>query len=1077
MEAHMKATLRFFKHLGLWLLLVTSAAAQTATGTGSIKGTVKSTSTTAAVLKGTVTVWSDPTSKTPYKHLVEVKADGTYLISNLPEGKYYLWAWVDGIGGMYYENTTDFSKAKLVEVAKDKVTENINFTVTPPPPPAPVAQGKISGKITDKNGGGLKGYLVLYDEKGQGIVKTATESTGAYSFRTLSEGSYFVEAYVDGVTGSTFYKDAADLKSATAVKVAKDQAVTGIDFSMKAGGILSGKVTDADGKVLKDVIITAVTLDGKSGKSAVTSETGEYKITGLGAGKYNIVAKSPAFGVALWYKDAVDQSTSLAVEVKDEQTTSGIDFKLPVKNTFGSVSGQVNDASGQPYTKGGYLTLTTYIVPNTKPAVRVFNAKLDATGKYKFENIPVGNYVLMLQPVGELARNYVLWYDNTTDATKAKQIEVKESTETANINFKVSGFGGTISGVITDSKGSALAEATVVVQAKATSSSVVKPILLSARTSADGKYTIQGLPDGEYAVNASACIGLVCKSLWYDGTDKGADKYDTAKFVVIANGVTTPASVNITLPLEKGTAVLSGIVKDQAGAALEGAVVTAAQNTGTTLSNSTKDSKIVYLGQVRTDATGKYRMANLPKGDYVVWVTYATKDGKYAEQWYDKAASQKEAKVVTLADAQVREDIHFSLNVQSRYATLEGAFVDASGNPIYPALIELTPKVNSASLVKLTPLYVTTTDKGAFAFTNITKGDYMLKAYGNGAEVSYQNGASFSLAGNLYIKLTASASTSTEKGSISGKVSSQVARGPVTAVLVATDLTTKKTYTTVSNNYTFTISGLPNGKFSLMTLSPGHITEYFDDQYDASKAKVLEITTAANKIEGLDISLRPGSVWKGGDPLLAIGTPTDVTTDVRIGTSLVAGFVHDVTGKAVQGATVYAMDANGEPLASAQTNQDGSYQLDDLESGALVKLFATKAGYASTTNDNKSTTDAATAMMVEMGATSHDFMLVTGTTVANESEAELPETVTLDQNYPNPFNPSTTIRFSLPSAGNVKLEVFDLLGRSLGILANTTFAAGAHEVTFQANQLQSGVYFYRLETGQSVVTKRMTLVK
>jgi hypothetical protein len=100
-----------------------------------------------------------------------------------------------------------------------------------------------------------------------------------------------------------------------------------------------------------------------------------------------------------------------------------------------------------------------------------------------------------------------------------------------------------------------------------------------------------------------------------------------------------------------------------------------------------------------------------------------------------------------------------------------------------------------------------------------------------------------------------------------------------------------------------------------------------------------------------------------------------------------------------------------------------------------------------------------------------------GILVANESEAELPETVMLDQNYPNPFNPSTTIRFSLPSAGNVKLEVFDLLGRSLGILANTTFAAGAHEVTFQANQLQSGVYFYRLETGQSVVTKRMTLVK
>jgi len=89
---------------------------------------------------------------------------------------------------------------------------------------------------------------------------------------------------------------------------------------------------------------------------------------------------------------------------------------------------------------------------------------------------------------------------------------------------------------------------------------------------------------------------------------------------------------------------------------------------------------------------------------------------------------------------------------------------------------------------------------------------------------------------------------------------------------------------------------------------------------------------------------------------------------------------------------------------------------------------------------------------------------------------ELPQQYALG-NYPNPFNPSTTIRFDLPQASFVRLKVFDLLGRVVAVLVEEEKAAGSHSVTFNAPNLPSGVYLYRIEAGSYVVTKKMTLTK
>jgi photosystem II stability/assembly factor-like uncharacterized protein len=103
---------------------------------------------------------------------------------------------------------------------------------------------------------------------------------------------------------------------------------------------------------------------------------------------------------------------------------------------------------------------------------------------------------------------------------------------------------------------------------------------------------------------------------------------------------------------------------------------------------------------------------------------------------------------------------------------------------------------------------------------------------------------------------------------------------------------------------------------------------------------------------------------------------------------------------------------------------------------------------------------------------------MTGLTVSTaHNQNGLPETYKLEQNYPNPFNPVTKIDFSIPQAGFVRLIVNDLLGRESAVLLNEYKNAGNYSVRFDASNLASGVYFYKLETEDFTAVKKMLLVK
>ena len=99
------------------------------------------------------------------------------------------------------------------------------------------------------------------------------------------------------------------------------------------------------------------------------------------------------------------------------------------------------------------------------------------------------------------------------------------------------------------------------------------------------------------------------------------------------------------------------------------------------------------------------------------------------------------------------------------------------------------------------------------------------------------------------------------------------------------------------------------------------------------------------------------------------------------------------------------------------------------------------------------------------------------TTDINEIPGSTPATFALEQNFPNPFNPSTKINFSLPVEGFVTLDVYNSIGQKVATLVNETKTAGTYAVNFNASDLTSGIYFYKISSGNFSETKKMILLK
>ncbi len=114
----------------------------------------------------------------------------------------------------------------------------------------------------------------------------------------------------------------------------------------------------------------------------------------------------------------------------------------------------------------------------------------------------------------------------------------------------------------------------------------------------------------------------------------------------------------------------------------------------------------------------------------------------------------------------------------------------------------------------------------------------------------------------------------------------------------------------------------------------------------------------------------------------------------------------------------------------------------------------------------------------EVGHFSNIVLTTTQELTPAEQEPALPAQVSLDQNYPNPFNPVTIIGFELPEQSDVRLDIVNILGQTVAVLENGVMTAGAHQVSWDASDVPSGVYLYRLQVNDDqTLTRSMTLMK
>jgi hypothetical protein len=232
--------------------------------------------------------------------------------------------------------------------------------------------------------------------------------------------------------------------------------------------------------------------------------------------------------------------------------------------------------------------------------------------------------------------------------------------------------------------------------------------------------------------------------------------------------------------------------------------------------------------------------------------------------------------------------------------------------------------------------------------------------------------------------------------------------------------------------------------------------------------------------------------FNGGSLLFALGAP-------RIGsfalTSPEDGFALELTGDVsteveiswetpdAPDSTTYMWHADSvggdfsDPLVSIPSDDEGSattltltYQeVDDVvadlgvESGNSIDLIWTVTAQAGET--------------VKFADESFELSIARMLGVSNEVDDQLPTEFALSQNYPNPFNPTTTISYDVPEAADVTLQVFDITGRKVAELVNSRKSAGTYNVEWNAQNVATGIYIYRLRAGDFSAVRKLTLIK
>lgn len=277
---------------------------------------------------------------------------------------------------------------------------------------------------------------------------------------------------------------------------------------------------------------------------------------------------------------------------------------------------------------------------------------------------------------------------------------------------------------------------------------------------------------------------------------------------------------------------------------------------------------------------------------------------------------------------------------------------------------------------------------------------------------------------------------------------------------------------------------------------PGIILKTTDGGNTWNK-QVSGITTLIKRIKFPDPETGyAASSYDNGSAIILKTTNAGVTWTSK---SLAAGDVNDI--HFIDSETGWAIGSNGTVYNTTNGGSSWQLQYSDMYNALWAVFFSDKHnGWVSGYGGNLlHTSNGGSTWEVQRSGTSGQLnslyfidqytgwaagtyvILKTtngGVTFAAEDKgSEIPEQYFLSQNYPNPFNPSTKINYSLPEGSNVQIKIYDVIGNEIKILVDGYESAGSHDVNFDAGNLSSGVYFYRIQAEKFTITKKMVLVR
>jgi hypothetical protein len=272
--------------------------------------------------------------------------NGQYKIESIPDGNYHIyfwgenWAYNDGYLSEWYQDKSNMAASDVITIENSSEILAINATLT--------EGGTLSGTVIDAQGVGIyKATLKMVDESGE-IVFSHTDENGGYRFAGLANGDYqiFCDARSLGYLGQ-WYDGQSSQSSSTPITVLATSPVSGIDFSLNAGGGISGTVRNSVGKGIEEIYVKVFGITTGATGIGMTDTTGDYMIIGLPDDSYRVQFQGESKGyLDQWYNAQPSWDVSTLVAVDDEKQLSEIDCVLTLVDDGNSPAADNNGSSG-----------------------------------------------------------------------------------------------------------------------------------------------------------------------------------------------------------------------------------------------------------------------------------------------------------------------------------------------------------------------------------------------------------------------------------------------------------------------------------------------------------------------------------------------------------------------------------------------------------------------------------------------------------------------------------------------------------------------------------------------------------